>query len=125
MSTKHTLCWTDIPVLDLDRSIRFYSAVLGEDVRTEGEHGFVFGLLPHVQDQVSGCLVEEKDNRPSLTGPLIYLNANGRLSAAVAAVTEHGGKVLQPKHAIGPYGFRAIVVDSEGNRIGLHSETDS
>lgn len=125
MSVNHTLCWTDIPVLDLDRSIGFYSVVLGAEVKKEGAPGFIFGLLPHVRDQVSGCLVEDKENRPSQTGPLIYLSVNGRLSDAITAVKQNGGKVLQDKHAIGPYGFRAIVVDSEGNRIGLHSETDS
>src|SRR5260370_1440787 len=28
-----TLCWTDIPVTNLDRAIKFYSAVLGKEVR--------------------------------------------------------------------------------------------
>jgi predicted enzyme related to lactoylglutathione lyase len=51
----------------------------------------------------------------------MYLNAQGRLDEAVAAVAPNGGKVLKPKHNIGPYGFRAIVLDSEGNRIALHS----
>ena len=53
---------------------------------------------------------------------MIYLNVNGRLDDAIAAVAAHGGKVIQPKHEIGPFGFRAIVLDSEGNRIALHSD---
>jgi predicted enzyme related to lactoylglutathione lyase len=52
---------------------------------------------------------------------LVYLNAQGRLDEAVAAVVANGGKVIQPKHPIGPHGFRAIIHDSEGNRIALHS----
>ena len=48
---------------------------------------------------------------------LVYLNAQGRLDEAIAAVESSGGKVLQPKHQIGPYGFRAVVLDSEGNRV--------
>ena len=36
-------------------------------------------------------------------------------------MTANGGEVMQPKHQIGPYGYRAVVIDSEGNRIALHS----
>jgi predicted enzyme related to lactoylglutathione lyase len=53
---------------------------------------------------------------------MIYLNASGRLDEAVAAVPMNGGSVIKSKHAIGPFGFRAIVIDSEGNRVALHSE---
>jgi predicted enzyme related to lactoylglutathione lyase len=45
----------------------------------------------------------------------------GRLDDAVKAVRGNGGKVLQKKQQIGPHGFRAVIVDSEGNRIALHS----
>ena len=119
---NHQMVWVDIPVRDLDRAIAFYSAVLGSAVTRQGGEGFVFGLLPHVEDSVSGCLyLPGTDNAPSLTGPLVYLNADGRLGAAVAAVEAQGGKVVQPAHPIGPHGWRVIVVDSEGNRVALHS----
>jgi predicted enzyme related to lactoylglutathione lyase len=118
-----TLCWTDIPVIDLDRAITFYSAVLGAPVTLEtGGPGVVFGLLPH-EDNTSGCLTVGGDNQPSLNGPLIYLSVDGRLEEAVAAVGANGGIVQQPPHQIGPYGYRAVVIDSEGNRIALHSST--
>jgi hypothetical protein len=44
------------------------------------------------------------------------------LDDALVKVGANGGKVIQPKHQIGPFGFRAIVLDSEGNRIALHSD---
>ena len=53
---------------------------------------------------------------------MIDLNASGRLDEAVAAVPVNGGSVIKPKHAIGPFGFRAIILDSEGNRVALHSD---
>jgi hypothetical protein len=83
------------------------------------------GVLPHAQDSVSGCVfvpAAEDKNQPSANGPLIYLNCDGRLDAAIAEVEKNGGKLLQSKHPIGPYGFRAIVTDSEGNRVALHSQ---
>ena len=121
---SHSFVWVDIPVMDLDRAMRFYSAVLGSSVNKAGGPGFVFGLLPHTDNDVGGCLyTPTEDNAPSKLGPLVYLNAEGRLSQAVDAVAAHGGQVLQAVHQIGPHGYRAIVVDSEGNRVALHAPT--
>lgn len=123
---SNQICWVDIPVRDLDRAIKFYSAVIGQSITKESMPGFTFGLLPHTEDNVSGCLyVPEADNAPSLIGPLVYLNTDGRIVDAVKAVVAGGGKVLQDIHPIGPYGFRAILQDTEGNRIALHSMTNA
>jgi len=120
--SANTLCWTDIPVVNLDRAIKFYSAVLGEKVKKESMPEFEFGLLPHFKSNASGCLVKMKGNKPSKTGPLIYLAVGKKHDQAEKAAAKNGGKVLQPKHPIGPYGFRSVILDSEGNRIALHSE---
>ena len=121
-----TLCWTDIPVTNLDRAIKFYSAILGKEVRKMSETGFEYGLLPHEEQNASGCLCVGGDsvgnkNEPSETGPLIYLSVEGRFNEAVKAARINGGKVFQERQQIGPHGVRAIIVDSEGNRIALHS----
>lgn len=108
--------WVDIPVGARDRAIKFYSAVPGEDVSKQSFSGFTLGLLPHADTHVSGCLVKSQDNRPSRQGPMIYLNVNGRLGAAVTAAGANGGQRLPGKHRIGEYGYRAIVMDAEGNR---------
>jgi uncharacterized protein len=117
------IVWCDIPVTNLDRAIKFYSALLGHAVTKESmPDGMTFGLLPHAQDSVGGCLAVMDDTKPGLNGPLIYLNCSGRLDIAIATVELNGGKLLKPKHQIGPYGFRAVIQDSEGNRIALHSK---
>src|SRR5436309_5634505 len=123
MSKGHTICWTDVPVNDLDRAIQFYSAVLGTPVTKQSMPGMEFGLLPHANENVSGCLVKTEDNQPSEHGPLVYLSVEGRLDDAIRAVQKGGGKILKDKQPIGPYGFRAIIRDTEGNRIALHSQT--
>lgn len=121
---SNRLVWVDIPVSNLDRAIQFYSAVIGAEVAKEGGPGFAFGLLPHSGSDVGGCLyLPEGDNAPSKVGPLIYLNAEGRLKQAIEAVPAHGGHILKALHEIGPHGFCAIVLDSEGNRIALHAPT--
>ncbi len=118
----HQIVWFDIPVLDLNRAIRFYSAVLGAPVKKEEFPGMTIGILPHQEGEVAGCLYASETDRPSDHGPLLYFNCNKRLDGAIAAVEPNGGRIIQPKHAIGPYGFRAVVFDSEGNRIALHSD---
>jgi len=125
-----TLCWTDIPVTNLDRAIKFYSAVLGKDVKKLSERGIEYGLLQHEEQNASGCLCVRSDsggvdNRPSANGPLIYLLVEGRLNEAVEAARANGGKILRARQQIGEHGFRAVVIDSEGNRIALHTSAAS
>ena len=115
------LVWVDIPVTDLDRAIGFYSAVLAGPVTKQEYPGMAMGLLPGSGEEVTGCLHLSDHDHPSDHGPLIYLSCQGRLDEAVTKVEPAGGKVLKAKHEIGPYGFRAVVLDSEGNRIALHS----
>ncbi len=122
MHIRNTFCWIDIPVLNLDRAILFYSAVLDADVQKITEHGFEFGLLPHTEDNVSGCLTMIPNRKPSANGPLVYLNVEGRLDDAITAVKQQGQPIIQAKENIGPYGHRAIVQDSEGNAIALYSK---
>jgi uncharacterized protein len=113
--------WVDIPALDLERASRFYSAVLGDKLTKQEFQGFTFYLLPGYETDVSGCVFTKADEKPSDHGPLLYLNAQGRLDEAIAAVEPNGGKILAQRHQIGPHGFRAIILDSEGNRVALHS----
>lgn len=123
MSMNNTVCWVDLPALDLDRACRFYSAVLAKETRKESAGpGFEFGLFPHTENNVAGCLVRMPDYQPTATGPLIYFSVEGRLDDAIQAARDNGAKILQDKHQIGPHGHRAVLLDSEGNRIALHSK---
>jgi predicted enzyme related to lactoylglutathione lyase len=120
-SIDNQVVWFDIPCTNLDRAIAFYSAVLGCEVAKHEGPGFSLGVLPHEGASVGGCLVVTKDNPPGDHGVLVYLNCSGRLDEAIGQVQSHGGAVLQAKHSIAPHGFRAVVKDSEGNRVALHS----
>jgi predicted enzyme related to lactoylglutathione lyase len=61
--------------------------------------------------------------KPSTTdGPLIYLNGTPDVQIILDKVESAGGSILVPKTEISPeYGFMAVIIDTEGNRIGLHS----
>ena len=121
----NTAVWFDMPVQNLDRASGFYSAVLDGKCEKQEFSGMSFALLPHYDEEgaVSGCLVPgKKTTDPDPEGKLLlYFNCDGRLDDAISKVETNGGKVLQPKHQIGPHGFRAVILDSEGNRVALHS----
>ena len=122
---KPNVVWYDIPALDLDRAIQFYSAVLSAPVKKEMVGDVPTGWLPTEDGEVMGCVCVVPGFKPSADGVMIYLGVAGRLRAAVAAVRANGGTVQSDVHSIGPYGFRAEVLDSEGNCIALHSDTDA
>lgn len=114
--------WFDIPVSDLDRASDFYGAVLDIKIHREKFGNIEFSVLDH-QDGNGGCLII-RPNEISDKGLLLYLNVNGRIKDACEQVKKCGGKIIEDIQSIGPHGFRAIILDSEGNRIVLHSETD-
>jgi predicted enzyme related to lactoylglutathione lyase len=115
------IVWVDIPVLKLDRAIRFYSAILGAEVEKTEYPGGAIGTFPHKDNEAGGCLYLSEKVKPSADGPLVYLNVHGRLDEAVEAVEPSGGKILEPKESIAPFGYRAVFLDTEGNRLALHS----
>ncbi len=110
--------WFDVPVEDLGRATQFYSKVLDIEIEEAGD----VAILEHSGNDVAGTLYKRDDDKPSASGLLLYFNVSGRMDEAIEAVEQNGGKILQAKEQIGPYGYRAIVLDSEGNRIALHSE---
>jgi hypothetical protein len=118
----HLIGWVDIPVTDLNRAMNFYRHVTNRKVEQEFGPETPVGVFAHGGDDVSGCLFVDAEEQPAAHGPLIYFGVSGRLDEAIAAVEPNGGKIIKPKHQIGPFGYRAIVLDSEGNRIALHSD---
>jgi len=80
--------------------------------------------LENQMADVGGALCYNKDfYKPSSTdGPLIYLNGNPDVQNILDKIEVAGGKILVPKTQISPeYGYMAVFVDTEGNRIALHS----
>lgn len=123
-ATHNRAVWFDIPVADLERAAKFYRTVLAVRVEVMQFGDTSFAILEHDEGN-GGCLVLKPEDVSGSSGILVYLNANGRLRNAVGEAEKQGGKVIEPVHAIGPHGFRAIILDSEGNRIALHSHSDA
>lgn len=122
---KNAISWFEIPAKDLDRATRFYEAIFGVTLIVMDLPNIKMRMFPiHDPMGVGGAVVDSGGfHKPSATdGPLIYLNANPEIQSVLDKVEAAGGSVMVPKTEISPeYGFMAVIIDSEGNRIGLHS----
>ncbi len=114
--------WFEIPVSDFSRAKKFYEAVLGIVIETMEMGPTTMGMLSTDPEAVSGALVYGGDSAPSENGVLVYLNGGEDLAPLLARVEPAGGKVVTPKTEIGSdFGFYAHFLDTEGNKVGLHS----
>ncbi len=116
--------WFEIPALDLERAFAFYSTVLNGNVRkgTFGSGDLILFNVPFATGEaVGGSIVVRPDLKPTTDGGVLYLHAFGTLSDAVGKVESAGGKVIVPEINLGKFGYASIILDSEGNKIGLLS----
>ncbi len=120
---KNAVNWFEIPVKNFERAKAFYSTLLGEEIMVMPHPEYKYGMLPADMQNggIGGGIVEGVGFEPSAKGPLIYLNGGEDLSVPLAKVEKAGGKILVPKTSLGPNGFMAQLMDTEGNKIALHS----
>lgn len=120
----HALHWFEIPVDDFDRAKMFYERLLGCEMPQVQMGPARMGFFPHDRSggHVGGAIVKVADFEPSRTGTLVYLPGGDDLSTVLARVDEAGGKVLLNKTQITPeHGYYATFLDTEGNKVALHS----
>jgi uncharacterized protein len=116
------ITWFEIPATDLKRATHFYETMLSSPLKHEAMGPYQMAVFPHESPGVGGCLVHGDGYRPSADGNLVYVNASPSIDAALARATAVGAQVALPKTALpGGMGFYAHVIDSEGNRVGLHA----
>jgi len=121
-SRPSRVVWFEIPSSNLDRAIAFYANILDEPIKREMFGPDPIAVFPYERPAISGCLVESIDGQPTRDGVLVYLNCDGKLDEVLARVPAAGGAIAEPKTALPPgMGFGAKIVDSEGNRVGLHA----
>ena len=120
--------WFEIPVLDMDRAVKFYNEVFQIKISIHNLENIVMGWFPFTEDQnipgTSGSLVYAPDfYKPSTEGILIYFSSmTDDLNDELSRVEKAGGNVLQQKTQISEdHGYYALLLDTEGNRVALHS----
>jgi len=120
---RNALNWFEIPVDEFDRARTFYGRLFAYDMPVTDMGPARMGFLPFEQGSgVGGAIVKVDDFLPARNGTMVYLAAGDDLSTVLMRVEEAGGKVLQDKTQITPeIGYYAIFLDSEGNKVALHS----
>jgi predicted enzyme related to lactoylglutathione lyase len=113
--------WFEIPVNNLDRAVQFYSKVFGTKLEVMDMGESKGAMFPYSPGVAAGALIQSKENKPSKSGSMIYLNGGKDLSVPLNRVVPAGGKIVQSKLKIGDMGFMAVFEDSEGNDVALHS----
>ena len=112
----------EIPATDISRAINFYEAILDIKIEKMDMPEMQMGILPYEGQMVTGVIIKAAGYKPSAEGVTIYLNGGDNLQVILDKVEKSGGRILIPKtlHA-DESGYFATFIDSEGNKLGLHS----
>lgn len=126
MIFNNAISWFEIPATNLDRAQKFYETIFETNLIPLDMAEIKMRMFPltDMMTGIGGAVVNSPGfYKPSLTdGPLIYLNGNPDVQNILNRVENAGGKILVPKTQISPeHGFMAVIADTEGNRIALHS----
>jgi uncharacterized protein len=122
---KNAISWFELPATDLARAQEFYETIL--DIRMIPlETPFIRMRMFPIEDPttgIGGALAQGDFYKPSTeAGPVVYLNANPDVQRVLDKIEAAGGKIVVPKTFISPeYGHMAVFIDTEGNRVALHS----
>jgi predicted enzyme related to lactoylglutathione lyase len=121
---KHNMVvWFEIPVSDMERAKKFYETVFKIDINIVDFGGLLMGWFPD-RGEVNGArgtLIKQESYIPSQEGTLVYFGCDD-VQNELDRVKKAGGKIYQPKTEISPeHGFMGVFIDTEGNRVALHS----
>ena len=123
--TTNPIVWFEIYVNDMARAKKFYESILDiklEKLDAPGDSTIEMQSFPSDMDKfgASGALVKMDGCPPGGNSTLIYFSCED-CSVEESRVKDNGGQVERPKMSIGEYGFISLIVDTEGNMVGLHS----
>ncbi len=125
MKNVNAVNWFEIPVTEMARAKKFYGALLDVelmDLPVPGDGNSEMAAFPWTEDAPfsAGALLKSEGYEPSTNGTIVYFHCDD-LGVELARIEENGGKVIVPKTSIGEHGFIAQFIDTEGNRVALHS----
>ena len=122
LNLKHYINWFEIPAYNFERAVNFYNSLYSITMETTEINGYSMGFFP-AKNGIGGAVVSGEGCVPNTTGPLLYLNGGKDLSLVLSKVEEAGGRIIMPKTLINDaVGYFALFMDTEGNRLALHSK---
>ena len=124
-ASTNALNWFEIPATDINRAKKFYETIFDISMDTQEMMGMKMAFFPGEpgSGKASGGLCESASHKPSQEGSIVYLNANPNMDPVVEKIEAAGGHIAAPKMKISDdIGYMAFFIDSEGNRVALHSQ---
>jgi predicted enzyme related to lactoylglutathione lyase len=119
---KKLISIIEIPTTDFKRAVTFYQAILNVKLEMVDMEGIKMAMFPQTSENISVQLINGGDYKPSSDGTVVYLDGGDDLQKIADKITATGGTIVLPKTEIGPdMGFYSIFIDTEGNKLGLHS----
>ncbi|OFY89269.1 MAG: lactoylglutathione lyase, partial [Bacteroidetes bacterium RIFCSPLOWO2_12_FULL_31_6] len=118
--------WVEIYVEDMSRAQKFYETILEIQMMElpipQGMDDFQMLSFPWAEGKanISGALVKTSMMKAGTGGTVVYFACDD-CAVEESRIEGAGGKICQSKMPIGDYGFCSILMDTEGNTIGLHS----
>jgi predicted enzyme related to lactoylglutathione lyase len=120
-TVKDFISWFEIPALDFQQAVAFYNHIFEITMEQSVSNVNSMAFFP-VSNGIGGAVIAGPGSVPSDSGPLIYLNGGNDLNRVLSRVEEAGGRVIMPKTLINKEsGYFAIFIDSQGNKLALHS----
>ena len=122
MTHKFPINWFEIPASNFDRAVEFYRTILNRELSISHVNGADMAFFSNEPLAVSGVIIHGEGAEPSAKGILLYLNGGDDLDVPLSKVEDAGGTIILPKTMISEeLGYYALFLDSEGNRLALHS----
>ena len=119
---KHAISWFTIPATDFKRAVKFYNSIFDFNLSEVKIGAETIAFFPVEESGIGGHISVNEKIKPSADGPVLYLNGGDDPGNILDRVEKSGGKVIHPKSQVTPeIGFIALFMDSEGNRVALHS----
>ena len=117
---KQIFYWVEIPAVDFDRAVDFYSLLLGVKLEKVDFETEKMACLPND----AGAISWTPDFQPSKNGVLVSMNCGIDIDGWIKRIEANGGKIIRPKTKIEAEGrgWFAHFLDTEGNRLGLYGE---
>lgn len=113
--------WFEIPAINFQQSVDFYNTIFGIEMERNFNGNYAMAFFP-AEGGIGGAVVAGPGSTPGDSGPLLYLNAGEDLSIVLDRVEPAGGRIVMPKTLINEEsGYFAVFIDSEGNKLALHS----
>jgi len=118
---KDFVSWFEIPAINFEQAVGFYNHIYGIEMETTSSNEHSMAFFP-AKGGIGGAVVSGPGAIPNENGPLVYLNGGADLNNVLSKVEAAGGRVVMTKTLINKEGgYFAIFIDSEGNKLAIHS----